>query len=171
VYGIERQSGGHIGVYSEVGRGTTFKVYLPRVEGPAEVPLEIPRGVPAVRGTETILLAEDEPGVRALAAAVLRDGGYCVIETANGEEALAVCRSHPDPIHVMVTDVVMPELSGPDLARAVGSLRPEMRVLFLSGYTHGTLGHQGRLPAGVAFLPKPFTPDELARKVREVLQD
>jgi len=169
VYGIVKQSGGNIWVYSEVGQGTTFKVYLPRVkedaqEGAAATDYEAP-----LRGTETILLAEDEEVVRKLVCDVLERCGYHVLEAANGGAALSACESYEGPIHLLITDVVMPGMGGRDLANHLASLRPEMKVLFMSGYTDDAIVHHGILDAGIPFLQKPVSPDEMTRKVREVL--
>ena len=169
VYGIVRQSDGHVTVYSEVGRGTTFKVYLPRVlDGVPTAPAEVVRAAPP-RGSETVLLVEDEDGVRALAGYVLRDCGYEVLEARNGAEALRVAGGHTGQIELVVTDVVMPQMGGREVAERVAALHPEARVLFLSGYTDDAIVRHGILEEEVAFLQKPFTTAALARKVREVL--
>jgi nitrogen-specific signal transduction histidine kinase len=169
VYGIVKQSGGFIWVYSEPGHGTTFKIYLPRVEGAAEalVPPVGPAEVP--RGTETVLIVEDEAAVRALAKTALARKGYRVLEAANGGEALLLCEAEQAPIHLLVTDVVMPGLGGADLAHRFAPLRPDMKVLFISGYTDQAAARDGKMPPGAAHLEKPFSLDGLARKVREVL--
>jgi CheY-like chemotaxis protein len=169
VYGIVKQSGGNVWVYSEPGRGTTFKVYLPLVDEPLEDlrPVEA-RAVP-VRGTETVLVVEDEVSVRSLVRGVLELRGYRVLEACHGADALAISDQHGGPIHLLLTDVVMPEMSGRDLASRVVPRRPGIRVLYMSGYTDDAIVHNGVLDAGTAFLQKPFTPDALARKVREVL--
>ena len=168
VYGIVKQSGGYIWAYSEVGRGTTFKIYLPRVDAPAE-PLSKPREDGSVAGTETILLAEDDPILRPLARALLEKLGYTVLEGEDAQSALAAARTHTGPIHLLVADVVMPGSSGRELARRLAELRPETKVLFVSGYTDDAIVHHGMLEPGLNFLQKPFTPAVLARKVREVL--
>ncbi len=168
IYGIVRQSGGHIWLYSEPGMGTTFKVYFPavsRVSGERE-----PSRLEAVsRGTETVLLVEDEPAVRDLARLVLERQGYVVLSAANGREALEIAARDPRHLDLLVTDVIMPGMSGPDVARTLRSIRPDLRVLLLSGYTRDAIGRRNELEADVAFLGKPFTPDTLARKVHEVL--
>jgi len=169
VYGIVKQSGGNVWVYSEPGRGTTFKVYLPLVDEPLEDLRPVgARAVPA-RGTETVLVVEDEVSVRSLVRGVLESHGYRVLEACHGADALAISDQHGGPIHLLLTDVVMPEMSGRDLASRVVPRRPGIRVLYMSGYTDDAIVHNGVLDAGTAFLQKPFTPDALAHKVREVL--
>jgi CheY-like chemotaxis protein len=169
VYGIVKQSGGSIWVYSEVGRGTTFKVYLPRVDESAKEYKQRAEVRESVQGTETILLAEDEEIVRELAREVLEAYGYRVLAATNGGSALLICERHTEPIHLLVTDVVMPEMSGRELADRLSQLRPEMKVLYMSGYTDNAIVHQGVLDEGANFIQKPFAPNALARKVREVL--
>ncbi|MGV3723953.1 MAG: PAS domain S-box protein [Actinomycetota bacterium] len=170
VFGIVQQSGGHVEVVSEVGQGTTFKVYLPRVECHAQAPREaFPESPGSRRGQETILLAEDEVAVRRYTRQALEAHGYTVLEAADGAEALAVCKGRPEPIHLMALDVVMPGLGGRELAEQLAVLRPESAVLFLSGYTSDAVIRHGVREDQVAFLQKPFTVDALARKVREVL--
>jgi CheY-like chemotaxis protein len=169
VYGIVKQSGGHIEVYSEVGRGTTFKIYLPRIRealpsGPSSTASFV---VP--RGTETILLVDDEEALRRLGKMALESSGYTVLEARNGEEALQICQQHPTNIHLLLTDVVMPKMSGRQLADLTRALRPKLKVLYLSGYTDDAIIRHGVLESGMPFLQKPFTPSVLNRKVREVL--
>jgi len=167
VYGIVKQSGGNIFVYSEVGRGTTFKIYFPRVkEEAASQPTAQRAQLP--RGSETILLVEDEAMVRKLARTILEENGYEVLEAANGNEAI-IREQHAGEIHLMVTDVVMPLMSGRELAERVRERRHGIKVLYMSGYTDDAIVHHGVLEAGTHFLEKPFTPDALAWKVREVL--
>jgi signal transduction histidine kinase len=169
VYGIVEQSGGHVAVYSEPGRGSTFKVYLPRVEEPADSAARSQSVLPSIRGCETILVAEDDRQVRDLTVAILKACGYLVLELENVLEAEHVCERHQGGIDLLLTDVVMRSMSGPDLARQVKRLRPGTKVLFMSGYTDNAVVHQGVLEPDFAFLPKPFTPSTLAGKVRQVL--
>jgi len=168
VYGIVKQSGGYVWVYSEVGRGTTFKIYLPRVDAPAE-DLELPRAPDNVAGTETILLAEDDPMLRPLTKGLLERLGYTVIDAENAATALEAARHHRGPIQLLVADVVMPGASGRELARQLEKTRSATKVLYVSGYTDDAIVHHGMLEPGLNFLQKPFTPATLARKVREVL--
>lgn len=169
VYGVVQQSGGHVWVYSEPGRGSTFKVYLPRVEETSGQPEASKVRQPAMRGSETILVAEDDRQVRDLTVAILKACGYLVLEVENALDAERMCQQHDGGIDLLLTDVVMRELSGPDLAKRLQKLRPTTKVLFMSGYTDSAIVHQGVLDPGIAFLPKPFTPSTLAGKVREVL--
>ncbi len=169
-YGIVKQSGGYLWCDSEVGRGTTFQVLLPRVEEPVSEVVERKTSPPIHPGDETVLLVEDEPEVRSLVQRILKTQGYTVVTAANPDEALAVAREFKGPIQLMVTDIVMPGMSGLQLAERLNPTRPDMKVLFVSGYTNDAIGHQGVLDPGTAFLQKPFTPNALARKVREVLE-
>jgi len=169
VYGIVKQSGGYIWVYSEPGQGATFKVYLPRVE-PAGEPVAAPQPpARALGGTETILLAEDEAAVRNLARRVLEKHGYKLLLAATGRDGVQVAEQHAAPIDLLVTDVVMPEMGGRELAQRLTARQPGLKVLFLSGYTDDAIVHHGVFDAGVAFLQKPFKPDDLVRKIRAVL--
>jgi PAS domain S-box-containing protein len=170
VYGIVKQSSGNIWVYSEVGVGSSFKIYLPLVEGEVdESPAAVARA--DIRtGTETILLAEDEERVRTLACHSLKLFGYQVLDVASAGEALLIAERHEGPIHLLLTDVVMPRMNGKELAERLGILRPNIRVLFMSGYTDQSIVHHGVLDEGINFIGKPFTPTALVRKVAEVLE-
>jgi PAS domain S-box-containing protein len=169
VYGMIKQAGGDIWVYSELGQGSTFKLYFPRVSEP----LSESNGGDAVlakpSGGETILVVEDEQAVRDLTVRILRQVGYTILTASSGAEALEICQAHPGHIDLLLTDVVMPNMSGRQLADRVQVDRPKTKVLFLSGYTENTVVHHGVLDAGVDFLPKPFSRESLSRKLREVL--
>jgi two-component system cell cycle sensor histidine kinase/response regulator CckA len=169
VHGIVAQSGGHVGVYSTPGRGTTFKIYLPRVAEAVEGPGEASEKRPVAGGRETVLIAEDEPAVREVVAATLQQKGYEVLRAPDGQTALELARSHDGTIHLLLTDVVMPGMTGRALAQALTAERPDVRVLYVSGYTDDAVVRHGILELGVPYLQKPFTPDALALKVREVL--
>ncbi|MHB1414090.1 MAG: ATP-binding protein, partial [Chloroflexota bacterium] len=172
VYGIVKQSGGNIWVYSEPGHGTTFKLYFPRAEGPVDW---TPEGTPLQRervdgGCETILVVEDEPAVRALVVRVLEAAGYTVLQEGDPAEALKLYEEYGGLVHLLLTDVVLPGMSGKTLADRIAAKQgTPPRTLFMSGYTQNAVVHNGRLEAGVNFLEKPFTPDGLLRKIREVL--
>jgi signal transduction histidine kinase/CheY-like chemotaxis protein len=168
VYGIIKQSGGYIWVYSELGIGSTFKVYLPAIDAPAEIPCGSSQQ-PVRRGSETVLLVEDEDGVRALMRQVLHKHGYNVLEARHGGEALLTCERHSGKIDLLLTDVVLEQMSGRELAERLLKVRPEMKVLYVSGYADDAIVHHGVLNAGTAFLQKPFTTEALARKIRYVL--
>lgn len=168
VFGIVQQAGGTIWVYSELSKGTTFKVYLPRVDSPiaaahSTVPPE------TLHGTETILLIDDDDNVRLVTRAILRRYGYRVLDARNAGEAVIFSEKHPATIHLLLTDVVMPQVSGPELARRLAIQRPNMRVLCISGYTDDSIVRHGVLERHFAYLQKPVTPTTLATKVREVL--
>lgn len=169
VYGIVKQSGGYIWVYSELNRGSTFKIYLPAAAEPAEA-LPVPAVVGRVpRGQETVLLVEDNEGVRDLARVALETYGYRVLASLDAMDAERICRTHDGAIDLLLTDVVMPGVSGRELATHISTLRPGIRVLYMSGYTDNVIAHGGLLERGIAFLQKPFAPAVLAVKVREVL--
>ena len=171
VYGIIKQSDGFVWAYSEPGQGTTFKIYLPRVTGDtgARETEQIP--AKGLRGSETILVVEDDDGLRNLARRVLQRYGYTVLQAREGEEALKVTEEHEGRIHLMLTDVVMPGMGGKDLAEHLQPLHPEIRVIYMSGYTDNAIARHGVLAPGLAFLQKPFTPEALVSKVREVIGD
>jgi two-component system cell cycle sensor histidine kinase/response regulator CckA len=169
VFGIVKKRGGHVWLYSEPGKGTTFRVYLPRTGASSDRISSIPPSIGGVKGSETILLVEDDEQVRGVACSILRRQGYRVLEASNGGEALMACEQHPSPIHLLLTDVVLPRMSGRQLADRLLALRPEMKLLFMSGYTDEAI-HQGAvLDSGATCLQKPLTPDMLSRTVREVL--
>ncbi len=172
VYGIVKQSGGYIWVSSEPSKGTTFKIYLPRVAEKVESPAQVvvPAEVVATEpGTETILLVEDEANLRYLARQFLEKQGYRVIEAADGAVAMQIAVAHDGIIHLLLTDVIMPGMNGRELAQRVSEIRPNTKVLYMSGYTENVIGHNGTLDAGVRLLQKPFTLHDLKNKVREVL--
>ncbi len=169
---IVQQSGGHIDVYSEVGKGTTFKIYFPRVAEPLDVAARQIRTGPLPRGTETLLVVEDEPSVRHLARSVLDNLGYEMLSAANGQDALHVVREHKgSPIRLVITDVIMPLMGGKVMAEWLKATYPDLKILFTSGYTDDAISHHGVLEKGVEFLPKPYTPASLARRVRQLLDE
>jgi len=169
VYGVVRQSGGWIQVESHPGKGSTFRVYLPRVEGIAAASERHDPAVDVARGVETLLLAEDQPEVRRLASLILKSHGYQVLEASCGPEALALSLQHAGPIDLLVTDVIMPGMTGRELATRLREVRPEIKVLYVSGYSADIIGRAGELNPGIDYLPKPYTAAQLALKVREVL--
>ncbi len=168
VYGIVKQSGGYIWVYSELNQGTLFKVYLPRVDESVQPAKKEPEAV-VLESCKTILLAEDSVSLREMAREYLASLGYVVLEAASGREALQKAQEFDGPIHLLLTDVVMPEMSGPELARHMMALRPEIKVIFTSGYTNDAIARQGVLDPAVAFIQKPYRPKALALKIQEVL--
>jgi two-component system cell cycle sensor histidine kinase/response regulator CckA len=169
VYGIIKQSGGHIDVVSAVGQGASFRIYLPLLKDPARAAGSEPGLYRIPGGSETVLLVEDEDGVRALARLILQASGYTVLEAANGREALRLVNQHTGPLHLLVADVVMPQMSGRQLADILLARRPEMKVLYISGYTDDAVVRHGVSGTTMPFLHKPFTPASLSRKVREIL--
>ena len=169
VYGVVKQLGGDIWVYSEPGQGTTFKLYFPRVTETASLPPASPVEANRAPSTETILVVEDEQAVRDLTVKILRKLGHTILAAANGAEAIEIATSYPGPIALLLTDVVMPNMSGRQVADHLLKLRPDLKVLYLSGYTDNTVIHHGVLDHGVEFLPKPFSREALARKIRDVL--
>jgi CheY-like chemotaxis protein len=168
VYGIVHQSGGSVSVYSEQGQGTTFKVYLPRVEGDLGAQCGIALAPPP-GGTETVLLVEDAEALRLLVRELLESAGYTVLDAEGPEKALALVESATGPIHLVLTDMVMPRMSGQELARRIADLKPQARVIFMSGYSEQAMGDQGTLKPGTLFLQKPFTMDALMRIMRRGL--
>ena len=169
IHGVVKQAGGHVEVYSEPGVGTTFKVYLPRVGQPARSGTSMSAAEVPPHGSETILMVEDDEGVRLLTRHLLKGFGYTVLEAASGADALRIAGKHAGPIHLLITDVVMPGISGRHVADEITTLHPEARVLFVSGYTDDAVVRHGILQDKVHFLPKPFSPVGLATKIREVL--
>ena len=169
VYGIIKQSGGHVWVYSEVGKGTTFKIYMPRVKEMASQ-VQPETAVPSVLGSGTILLVEDEDVLRELGHQLLESMGYRVMEAANGADAILIAGQCRDPIQLLITDVVMPGMSGRELAELLAATRSQMKVLYVSGHFDDVIVHYAMLEPGVAFLQKPFTRDALAKKIQEVLE-
>jgi nitrogen-specific signal transduction histidine kinase len=169
VYGIVKQSGGNIWVYSEPGQGTTFKIYLPRVDEPLEEFRERVFQEELPQGKETVLVVEDEEAVRQLAVRILKRQGYTVLGVPDGDSALVICEEQKEPIHLILTDVVMPGMSGRQLVDRFSKVRQDFKVLYMSGYTDNAIVQHGVLGEGVNYIQKPFTVDALARKVREVL--
>ncbi len=169
VYGIVKQSGGFIWAHSDLGQGTTFNIYLPRADDTAATQQRPAPSATASEGSETVLLVEDEDSVRQLARRILVDRGYQVLEAADAIQALEVARGHPEPIHLLLTDVVMPGLNGRELADRLRPQRPGMEVLYMSGYSDHAVLRDQTLNSGSNFLHKPFTPESLAVRVRDVL--
>jgi CheY-like chemotaxis protein len=169
VYGIVKQSGGNVWVYSELGKGTTFKVYLPQVEDEVSGLEEAKAHVTMKRGSETVLLVEDEDTVRHLASELLEESGYVVLSAGGGEEAINFATTHKDHIDLLITDVVMPKVSGKEVAEQLKKIHPETKVLFMSGYTDEAIVHHGIVDSNIAFIQKPFSEQALAHKIREVL--
>jgi len=167
---IVQQSGGHIGVDSEIGKGTTFRIYLPRIEQSLDVAARPAQAGPPARGSETLLVVEDEPSLRELICGVLQDQGYEVLPASNGQEGLRVAREHKGaPIRLVVTDVIMPLMNGKVMAEWLKGYYPALKILFTSGYTDDAIMRFGVLETGVEYLPKPYTLPTLARKVRDLL--
>jgi CheY-like chemotaxis protein len=170
VYGIVSQSGGRIEAASAPGRGTRFTIHLPRLASGAEpAAAPAPPGARACGGCETVFVVEDEAAVRSLICRTLRGQGYDVLAAAGGEEALRLLQGHPGPVHAVLTDIIMPGMTGRTLAERLSALRPAIRILYMSGYTGDEAARHGGLPPGTPFLQKPFSPRALAEKVREVL--
>lgn len=169
-YGIVKQSDGYIWIYSEVGKGTVFRVYFPRVDEALATERARPRSVrrPA---TETLLVIEDEPAARELVAEILRREGYLVLGAGDGAEGVEVARSSREPIHLLLTDVVLPKLGGRAAAEHIRAIHPGIKVLYMSGYTDNEVSRHGVLDPGIVLLQKPFTPDDLVRRVGEVLEE
>jgi signal transduction histidine kinase/CheY-like chemotaxis protein len=168
VFGIVQQSDGHIRVQSELGHGSTFQLYFPLTDQAPSVRASVAPPPTSLHGSETILVVEDDEQVRGLTRTILRRQGYRVLDSQNAGEAFLLCESHPSPIHLLLTDVVMPRMSGRELAKRLAPMRPDMRVLYTSGHAE-ILGHEHQVSDTATFLPKPITPDALLRKVREVL--
>jgi CheY-like chemotaxis protein len=172
VYGVVKQSGGYIWVYSELERGTTFKIYLPRVPDAATATSdEDKKNKKIARGSETVLVVEDAQPLRELAREILEDSGYTVLEAANAGDAEKVVERYQAPIHLLLTDVIMPGMDGRRLAEILVPRRPQMKVLYMSGYPDEAIVNHGILDAGIALLQKPFTGEALTQKVREVLDN
>jgi CheY-like chemotaxis protein len=169
VYGIVKQNNGFINVYSEPGQGSTFKIYLSRLVAGADTDMAVPEKKSAAGGTETILLVEDEPSILKITRMMLERKGYSVLSADTPALAMEKAKNHAGPIALLMTDVVMPEMNGRDLAGQISRLYPDIRVLFMSGYTADVIAHQGILDDKVAFIQKPFSMAEMTEKVREVL--
>jgi CheY-like chemotaxis protein len=171
VYGVVKQSGGFIWVYSEVGKGTCFKIYLPRVDQPAEMPEALQPLAEIPRGTETVLLSEDEQDVREVAREFLESGGYTVLEAPSGEEALQLSAKHQGKIALLITDMVMPGIRGQELAARLQRERNDLRVLYMSGYSEHSAADESQTENPVRMLTKPFSRGALLRTVRELLNE
>ena len=169
VYGFVKQSGGNVWVYTEPGMGTAFKIYLPREAAGVEPPPPMVVSVCQPRGSETVLVAEDEESIRSLVLGILQAYGYTVLAAGCPIEALKIIKDFHRHIHLLLTDVVMPQMSGRELAEQMNAARPKTKILYMSGYPDSTIAHFGVLDAGVPILQKPFTPEGLVNKVREVL--
>jgi CheY-like chemotaxis protein len=167
VYGIVKQAGGYVGVFSKVGHGTTFKIYLPRIDEP-ETAADVEAPMPP-RGWETILLVEDEAPLRSIAREILEEHGYRVIDASGPDEAIEIAHRLPDTIHLLVTDVVMPRMNGRVLAESLVAARPALRVLYMSGYTDDIIAHRGVLESGTQLLQKPFSARTLLARVTTIL--
>jgi CheY-like chemotaxis protein len=170
IFGVVKQAGGFIEAYSEIGKGSTFKIYLPRVEEPAQKLAKAGPGPDTPRGTETVLLVEDEESVRELAHAMLKRLGYTVLCATNGGEALMLVKNYDEPIDLLMTDVVMPGINGRELAERMSIARPAIKVLFTSGYTENVVVHHGIVDKDLNFIGKPYSLEMLARKLRAVLE-
>ncbi len=171
VYGIVKQNNGFINVYSEPGQGSTLKIYLPRLAASEGPDRHVPEKKPVVGGTETILLVEDEPSILRMARMMLERNGYSVLPAVTPTEAVEKAKNHSGSIELLMSDVVMPEMNGRDLAVKITALFPDIRLLFMSGYSMDVIAHQDVLDDGVAFLQKPFSMEDLMKKVRNVLDN
>jgi len=170
VYGVVKQSGGYVWVYSELGKGTTFKIYFPRIDEPVQAVAAMDQGKPELsRRSETILLVEDAESLQELTRVLLKNNGYTVLVAENGAEAIELAEHEDRPIHLLLTDVVMPGMSGREVANYLTAKRPDMRVIYMSGYTNDVIAHHGVLDSGISFIEKPFSQETLMRKLREVL--
>jgi len=170
VYGIVRQSSGFIWTYSELGKGTAFKIYLPRVEGEVTREDEV-RSTQELKGIDTVIVVEDDAFVRNFVCRILRQRGCTVLDAANGKAALAIAREYDGDIHLVITDVVMPGMSGKELISRLEEMRPGIKTLYVSGYTDKAVVHHGILDSNTAFLQKPFTTENLMQKIQEVIQN